>query len=500
MDYPNFLSIKVLDAQHSKYVKLNDVWQTVDDLIEGGHRINSKVEKYLKMIPGETIEVYQKRKELFTYHPVLGECVAEIKRKFLTGSLSVFGLPKSEQSIFHAFWEAFRDETESDRNSEILLASEIFENLLTYGRVYIHLEQDGKSSNNLAADIANGIIPYVNVYHPSTVINWGKDWYKLKIIEEVNDPFIQSPLHKITWVFIDSEQTAIYTSIGELDDKNCLTKILVNNQLEPVDPEQYKVALESLEVHGYSQNPIIKHVLPAGEWITDKAHLRALEHLRELNSKHSMNTMLYIQRTFKPRIDSQDSMEFISEEVQSSIESGNPYILDVDGFSFNEPSGTASNTLKESLTDIKDAMRGLYGLNPGETSKGGLERSGASKEMDFITVRDILLSFGTIITPLLNTIYWMVSENVGYIEEINVSGLSNFQVNVLSSDIENGLKIQEIETQVAPTALEIFYSRLSLELAGSTTPEQKQDIENEVRNIFKAPTIMLKDIQNDTEE
>ena len=90
--------------------------------------------------------------------------------------------------------------------------------------------------------------------------------------------------------------------------------------------------------------------------------------------------MLYIQRTFKPREKKEDDLEFVTDEVDSGISSGNPYILDVENFSFNEPSGSSSKTLFESLENISSDIRRIYGLGPKETTKGALERSGISKD------------------------------------------------------------------------------------------------------------------------
>jgi hypothetical protein len=496
MDYPKRLSIEELESTDNDYRYNLPIWETIDDLVVGGSRIRAKASTYLDMIPGENPEVYKARLKKFTYDSVIGESIGELSRKFTTGSIVVDGLPTA--SIFKDFWDKFRNESDnSERSSEILLAVKIFISLLTYGRVYAHIDQNGASTGSLQQDLANEVIPYINIYHPSAVIKQGKGWYKLRFVEKVDQPFSSKEVSTVNWYFIDDEKIAIYSINCRLTKDGNIDAIWDGNTFVGFNPKEFTVALTRLTDHNFGTCPIICEILEPSLWLADKALLKQLEHLRELNSKHSMNTLLYIQRSFKPRSSTQDDLEFITEAADSGIESGNPYILDVDSFNFNEPTGSASTTLSSSLQEITSIIKSYFGLKGGETTKGALERSGASKEMDFISIRDILNAYGVIIIPLLNKLYHIVSTSIGYAGEVNLTGLTNFQVDILSDDIDNAIKVQEIETQISPTALALFYGRISVQLAGSTTPENKILIGEEVEKIFLAATKFLDDPTSD---
>lgn len=492
MDFPSSVTLKSIQKTYKGYSENVTLWDKIDDLIKGGNRIHSKKEKYLPMIPGEDQGIYNKRLEKFTYENVMGGSISELTRKLSTGTINVLGLPESDQNIFYDFWIDFRKDITKTGCNENKYVEKIFQYFVNYGLIYCMIDQEGESTGNIVTDIKNGLTPYVSIYHPSIIVdkgyNNGEKWYKLRFIENYETPFDDlTDLYSISWLIVSDTSVAEYKGIYQLSSKGEIIAIYENGSLIPVTIDSsVTLADPGIIYHGQPDNPLIEYTIDEQYWISNNAHLRQLEHLRELNAKHDINTMLYIQRTFKPRVEKDDSLEYISEEVESSIKSGNPYILDVEEFKFNEPSGSSSKTLLENLEATSADIRKLYGLGPKETSKGALERSGASKEMDFITIRDILENIGLDIVNLLNTIYNRIAFIIGYNNEVMVTGLDNFQVNLLSNDIDNALQVQNVETSISPTALTLFYQRISHELAPSATPEQKQMIDKEVENIFAA--------------
>ena len=511
MDFPNSVTLKNLEKTYKNYKSVCAVWQTIDDLVIGGSRIKTCAEKYLKMIPGEDPKIYQKRLEKFTYDNVIGGAISELTRKLSTGTINILNLPETENNVFFNFWNKFRknlNKGDTQKLSEKKFIERVFQYLVDYGLIYLHIEQEGESTNSVAQNLQLGLTPYVNIYHPSRVtdkgVKDGEKWYKLKFIESYEDPFDSKlkDLHEISWLYISDVNIAEYKGIFEVNKNGEITGQLVNNTIIPIMPDT-SVALSEPGIifHGQPDNPIIEYKVEDQYWLSNNAYLRQLEHLRELNSKHDINTMLYIQRTFKPREKKEDDLEFVTDEVDSGISSGNPYILDVENFSFNEPSGSSSKTLFESLENISSDIRRIYGLGPKETTKGALERSGASKEIDFITVRDILENVGISIVYLMNEVYNRIGVIIGYNREILVTGLDNFQVSLLGNDVDVALKVQDIETSVSPTALTLFYQRLSHELSPSATPKQKTMIDQEVENIFSASISLSRgDLTSDNED
>lgn len=488
MDYPAKLSRKILDRTHKTYKQLSPVWDTIDDFVIGGSRIKAKADQYVQKIPGELPEVYQARIEKFTFESVMGSSVQELIRKLSTSTITITGLPEGDNNIYKMFFDAFRNISgENDKPSDLILASTFFYNLINYGRIYIELEQNGRSTDNLATDLQLGIIPYINIHHPSSVINWGVDntgspWYKLKTETIIDNPFSSNLELKTEWKFIDSEKIAIYSHKKPYNDLS-----LIREDDWRVDTTE--IDLETEFPHGFSEK-IFCVEIDKDKWVGNIAYLLQEAHMRELNTGHDIRTMLYVQRTYKPRVSVEEDLETISDVVETAL-SGNATILDVESFNFNEPSGSASKTLSEHCDKIKAGIRALYGLGVAEGTQGALERSGLSKEMDFISARDILEQYGEIIIPIFNRIFNTLKNLINYPETIFVAGLSNFQVDTLSGDIEHAIKIQEIETQLSPTALQIFYSRISKEIIGSCSPEIENIIDAEVENIFKAPVTML---------
>lgn len=488
LDFPEALTLKQLEAAHAEHAAILPTLHKIDDLCAGGHQIEAKKALYLKPRPGEEPELYKLRLEKFVYTNILGDAITSQVQKLSSGSLTVTGIEQAD------FWKQFRENTNRQGRSEKSLLEEIFEVLLQFKCAYLHVEKPYSqyTPQNRKQEELLGLLPYVCVYTPLEVINWGKDktgglsWLKLRQVEDVSDPFGQTK-KKVVWTLIDERSIAKYEAFVKLNAKGQIAEI-VNEKGEPLGSgEDAKIFRSLLIAHGVGRLPIVKVSLSDNLWVADQAYLLALEHLNLENSRYDTAMMAgYVQRTWQPHLAPDTDLDRTFVDVPEDLKTGNQYVIK-GSFQFNEAQGSSIGTVSGLLQGIKDTIEDMIGTARASTTKGAVQQSGVSKAMDFSLQESALKKYGAILCDAYQDLLQLVAKVHGVLgDEISVTGLDTFDVDSLEGLLGVAVTMAPVEGKIAPTALMLFYQALQGQLVKNASAEQQQTMISESEQLWAA--------------
>lgn len=489
MDYPDFLTLKVLETQHPTYTEVAPTLMKIDDLCAGGNRIERKKALYLKSRPGEDPDLYKIRLDRFTYTNCLGGAIAQQVSKLASGALTLSGLPNKDK-----FWSKFRENT-GGRRDEKTLITDLFRTLLKFGCGYLHVEKPYSEVTPTTKQQEEylGLSPYVCLYSPLEVTNWGEDsqeneveWLKIRQLTAKTDP-IKPALTKVCWTFVDETHIAKYEAIVKLGKNGAISEIL-NEKGEPIDSgEDAKVSRTRLIAHGVGRLPIVRVQLPQDLWVTDQVYLKALEHLNLENSRYDTALMAgYVQRTWTPHTTPDNDLDntFVDDE---ELKTGNQYVIK-GNFGFSEAAGSSVKTVTDLLEEIRNYVQDAIGSARASSTKGAVEQSGISKKMNFVVAELLLRAYGQILCggyqDLLQLVGTVAGREPSEVESYSVSGLDSFDVDSLETAMAIAVELQQVAEFIPPTALKLFYQQLANLLVKNASAEQQEQINGELEALF----------------
>jgi hypothetical protein len=495
MDFPPKLRLREeLLVCHPEYSEMVNLYEKIDDLVEGGWRIDQKRRKYLPQRPGEDPKIYDTRLKRFTYTNVLGEAINKQIASLATGSID---LDDAEDAL----WEDFRGATDKlGKRSEMDLLQEIFRLVLKHGGGYLHIEKEQASAeyqNRLQETIAADRT-YVCLYSKAEVINWGHDaaghleWLKILQLHTQPDPFAKAKTIA-TWTFITPEQIAKYSAPVRLKDG----QIVELDQPEGVSSAKEEfVPLVGLVDHGFGRLPIVHVDAPIDLWTAYATYLTAQQALDLENSRYDVGAMSYIQRTWRPvqRPDADLDETFTDEEA---IQSSNAHILKVDTFAFNESGGVTIEKLGDYVAELHDAIRQAYGQFGSSSSKSPEQMSGLSKQMDFAIQKVLLIGYGAFVVNIYQQVLQLVSIALGIAKVPSVSGFDNFEIDSLDDLMLIAESLPKVAKLVPKTALKLFAKQLSGQLVRRVSSRSQAEIDGEIEAMFAGVVDLSEDDRND---
>lgn len=491
--YPPLADLESLESTHEEYAALIESWQTIDDLVVGGHQIEKKKSKYIVKRPGENDILYALRLAKFAFTPVLGGTVKDLTTRLVSAPFYVSGCEGNE-------WDNFRSKTDGVKRDERSLLKKIFRDQVCFGRAWAFVDRPRMPVvplNRLQEEML-GSTPYVILLSPMDVINWGQDrngvsFAKMRQIIPETSPFGDQKLRAI-WTIVDGEFIAKYEAYVKLDSSGKITEATaigtststaVDKTLVPIS-EGYPIA------HGRSKCPIVYLPIDPELWSCNSAYLKAKQHLQIENAWTDTATIAgYVQRTFKPdRVpDSDPNISYMdsASELQD-LKSGNQHIL-IGDFKFEEASGSSLQVISEFVLDkIEQQIKAIVSLGGVSSAKGVLEQSGASKAFDYFQLNESMKTYGQVLCEAYEEILKHVAIALGIrdesaLEQIKVSGLDTFEIDNLGTMIDNSLKLQKVESRISPLALKLWYGKLAEAMHGSADAETKEQIRAELETM-----------------
>lgn len=485
--YPPRLPFEELESFHPEYTRYAEYYQIVDDLLEGGWAMLSQVEKFLMKKPGEEPETYKYRKKLFTYTPILSQCLSQLTNKFTTGILSVEGFPTL--GIEGAFWKDFRESTDGNRRTERQTIRTAFESLIKYRRVFSIIEKPAGAAVDRRTELEEGLLPYMLVLDPRNVVHWGTAngklaWVKVRTIEDEFSPVSGAKL-KATWTFYDGESIARYSAYVE---RNKDGEIELNVPADATDFKQY-VNLEGTVIqHERRGIPVTMAELPWELWVCNQAMPMILEHIRVKNNlSYCANIAGLMQRLFTPmQTDATkdvDPQEFVGQFGNEKVAIGS-------SFSFNETTGGAITNVGKYLADLEVSIRDLTFANSitSDPSRSNIQESGVAKSMDFINQEEALRTYGALLVRWIEESYRQVADAYGAPakpQDISANGLTEFTLDTVDAKIARLASLESLKTPLSRTAIKMLSKELCKALVPTASSAEQDTFSEEVNQVFE---------------
>lgn len=495
-DYPDQLDIKILESEHPEYSDLKSVWEKIDLLTSGGHRLEKSIAKFLPKRFEEPPEIYKQRIQKFTYRNILGDALKHQVSRLSNGFISVSGF--ADNSAEADFWQEFRNNTNGKERSEKELVSQLASTLLKFKCAYLQVDRPKAlfTPRNQAEEESLGT-PYILLHPPMSVINWGGEgetaWVKHRSIDvDTSDPFSGKPKYIATWTYIDSMFVAKYSAAIELNKDGSIKGLA---KKEGGEQNNLVPLAEDIITHGLGTLPFFKVELKDEMWSCDQASGKAYEHLRLDCHKFDLLTFAYFQRYYNkqktpdsnlPRGRSGLIDTYVDEDSTPQV--GLEYVPELEAFSFSEPTGAIVEHINNSLERIESEVEQLLDLTGSSTEPGRVqEQSGYAREFDFIAQKESLKSYGSVIIKALRQAYIFVQRYRGNNTPIEVTGLDSFEADDLGKLVSNltnvGLiNFSGLQANLPSTLFLLLYEKLCMLLSSNLSPEQTEQLRSEIQS------------------
>ncbi|TFI51008.1 hypothetical protein BLD44_028445 [Mastigocladus laminosus UU774] len=493
MTYPESIELQKLETRNIEYDQLMPVWQKIDDLRIGGHRIESKKERYIVRRPGESNALYSLRLAKFVHTPVFANAITKYTNKLTSAPLYVVPLLESDSD----FWSTFRNSTNGKDRDEKKLLSKCFRDGIVYGRSWVFVDRRLTNyevvMNRLQEEIAlNGETPYANVVSPFNVINWSindeddVDWVIIRDVRSVSLPLEYKPKYRVTWRIIDDTYIAEYEADIDYDPQYS-TIVRLNNPLVTNEQSQsrFLVSRKSLVEHGRGKCPVALLKMDDELWTGNAAYLKALQYLQIENAFTDTATIAgYIQRVFTPRQpvpDTDPDATFIDPDKDvEQLRTGNSEVLIGADFKFSEASGSSLQVISEHVLDkIEHQIKEIVSLGTASANGNQVAASGVSKAMDYSEYHDMMRKHGELMVAFYKKILTDVAIAAGRSVEFAVEGLNSFEINPLSELLTNSDFVSKIESRLTETTLKQWYLKVANAMLSDLDASTKAIIQTE---------------------
>jgi hypothetical protein len=427
MEFPATLPLSTLQSEHPDYASAKHDLLKIQLLAESGHRLKRSLSLFLQQRCGEEPAVYQQRLKKFGYSNTLGAGIAQLASKLSNGQIHA--------SQAADWWNTWRNNNDGQGRTEQELIEKLFAETATLGHCWAHVDKpvSAVEPRSRGEEVALGLEPRVVIYNALQVPNWamagrGVSWVKVyQVITENADPS-RPPRQKAVWTFIDSEHITRFSAYVKLGAQGEI-KQLLNAQGEEIDSsEEAPIAQETAIAHGFGLCPVTRVAVPGRLWAGDQAYSNAEQCLRLECHRFDLLTAAYLQRTYKPAATPDELMDLDNtyvDEDDKPLPTGLQYVIKVDEFKWNEPTGAIIGPLTKTLEETKRELRAILSLGGAYLQEGAVEASGESKRMDFVIEAERLEAYGAVIVDALNDLYQIVAKGAGQAPP-SISGLNEF--------------------------------------------------------------------------
>lgn len=502
-ELPEKTSLEELQATNPKHNEHSETWEIIDDLVAGGHRMAAKKRKYILRRPQEDAELYNLRLQKFVYTPILGDVLSKYTTKLTSAPVHTTGTDSKA-------WQEFKDATDGRSRNERDLLSELFDSMQRYGVVWAVVDRNFVPTGPVSRleEERLGIKPRVSVLNPQDVLNWELDestnqplWVLYRSVRAVGGP-LQQKKYVARWTIVDDVHMTVYSALVNIDKvTGNITGLASDPETDTYTPSEALVSMESQIAHGLPGIPIVYHSLSSELWSCDQAYLKSLQYLQVENAwTDTASVAGYIQRLYKPRKPEADTLgglatmaganpkrtslaSGVSKEIQK-VESSNASILIGDDFKFVEARGDSLKTVAEDFLDRVEAqIKSLVyagASSPAAQTPDVKEQSGIAKAFDMDELHDKMRMFGQVLIAIYEDILRIVAPML-YTnpEQVHVTGLDEFDVDVLGSLLDDTLKLERFESKLSPTALRTWYGKVAEAMSRTVSPEIKEQIKAE---------------------
>ena len=418
---PSEIKVSKIDRKHDYYTTNSEMWYKTDVLYQGGVKLINEVQRFITRRPKEMQEVFYERARRLTYQNILQQCVSwHLSKLFREDPMISMGTDDRRM-------QAFRSNSNRAGASFIEQSRDLLSKLYLYGRCYVLSDmpqQDGTSRIVTRQDeIDSGSdVPYINLYDPSSVINWktdrfgNLDWCVIRLAELDQETPFSEVKRKVCWWVFDRQNYYKYESKVSSDG---IMSVPGTGSPIPI-PDMDMARLVDSGKHPmaeYNQVPIKCYTCPEDLWFANRAYLHLLEHVDESNAYSWKMLMANLPQLVVKSDKEVDSL--------SLAESGYINIGGSDDILWLEPNGSSFKESRAHITDTKVEIFRAFSLQAvASQSNPANDESGFSKQMDMEPAIDTLNAVGTVMRPLMACMidHAKVACGLGKTKPANVSG------------------------------------------------------------------------------
>lgn len=474
-------TIAQLEYRHPDYLFYSGVWSTISDIREGASTFKAKAAYYLPIRPGEDLEVYKHRLTKLSFTPVASNAIRELVAELTAAprSLEVPNEPDRD------FWSKFRDSTDGKGKDESELISNITGSLLFFGRVYLAADNPVAPIpvNNLFQQESLDLRPYLTVFEPLNVTNWGEGWFQTRQVLDVTEP-LKKPYKMIRWTYWLPDRTDVYEAELHVDDLGLFSGIKLGDKWITFQDETVKLEPVKSFVHNLGKSLMVGLTLENELWTGNNVYLKQLQHFLIESSWTDSGTLAgIIQRIYKPMPQeaTDDPTAVPVERDYSKLINSNAHIMIGADFAFVESEGKAIQSLTSQLNTIEQQIRKIVsqGYASSENEKV-VDQSGIAKQVDRATLEKSLQSYGSKIAQLYQDGLQRVAMLANKANNIHFSGLNDYNSDNLTEMLDQTYKMLPMLHLIPPSSLRPWFNKLGFLISGTKSASVEQDIVKEV--------------------
>jgi hypothetical protein len=449
-----------INREHPEYIARKAMWKQYKDLYAGGERLRADASEYLVRRHKEPSEVYQERLSRVFYENYIGSIVdwyaATLMRR--EPVLSIDGTDTAAKS----FYSALADDCDLKGTSLSEFFRQRFIQTMVCGGSFIVVDFPRAGPEGFPApltraeeDASGRSRAYLMEYGADEVINWnydpsgGLEWAVVRTCCLQQSKVTDTKWERETrWMYYDRENFLMYRQAGD------------SSPIELMD--QGRHGLASLR-----RVPMFQMKVSEGLWLLNKAALLQLEHF---NKSNALSWALTMGLFASPVV-------YSDREFTQIV--GESYYIQLgpdDRFGWTEPEGKVYQIAADNLVQLKDEIyRVCYlTIQAGESSGAG-RQSAMSKQLDFNTTQEVLRGYGDAVKETLKQVLWAIAAARQDGVSIGVSGLDEFDIDDLSTELDDAKKLLDLGIGSETLTKQIFKK-----LAFKYLSDARQEVKNQV--------------------
>lgn len=509
-DFPHSAPVKQIQQQHPDYAFFQEVWEQIGTLYEGGAKMRAAViesGQFLIKNTKELPEVFATRQLRFSYTNLLGNVIgwymsALFKQppQLLKRQRGVSGEKalQTPQAVTD-FASDFEKDCDRGGTSYNEFWRKVAEALLLYRKAYILLDLPAPTSMagepvSLQQQKDQGLLdPFLVLYTPRNVINWGSDAYgnlewATIYIRVQEQRFLDNTRIVDYWYYFDREQVALYEH--EVTKDTVATNGGGEEMATLVEGYPRPHALTD-----QGRVPLFEVELQEGLWLANRVFLPLINHLNQDNALD-----FGLMQANLPQLVIEDGDNGTYEEPVTISAVGYHHLPHNAKMYFLEPEGRAYVAAQHRIDALEERIyKACYLTDQARTNKSTpAAQSGISKEADKTPSRDALSGVGDVIRPAQQAVYAAVLQLAGFPDiDPDVRGY-DFADRATAAD----MALLEQAT-VVPVNSETFERELGKKNVRASlpdlNPEQLQKIDDEI-DANPTPSVVDQQLQEQQQQ
>lgn len=510
-------TIKFGDLKERNAEWRGDFWQTCRALYAGGPTLLGDEEILKRVMPRHNAEdekVYKERLARAFYIPYPGSIIDKIIAELTAKPVTIERAPVTEQvhangsksteedkSPLPDFYTAFFDDCSKPGGKKTSINQLAREQILTalqcgFAWTLIDLPQAPEAGypNLKAQEDAGGLRAYACPIAPENVIDWECDdsgEFTFVLIQEVNckrDGITANRNKvKITWRYYTPTDWAVYEL--EYDKKR-----------QPAGPnDRQEAKLVASNSHTFGRVPVRRLCLPQGLWAMGKLEAMARAHLNQRNalSWGQLKALFPVPILYAQAPSPLDPTSEDAGRTNQRFGPGNLWVLaEKDRMEYFSPDVATYQAAAEDLANLRDEMhRVLHHMALSVDNSGAaLQRSADSKSIDQAAASVILKALGVLVREHLEDLYSTVVMGRQESASVMVSakGMDAFDDTSVSQIVADALTYTSLNIPSATAMRKVFIKVVKAFLGADATPEEIEEISDELEESVSAETFAMK--------